>query len=117
MSYGNYPPLAAVKKVLVVKLRHHGDVLLTSPVFSFLKTKLPHATIDGLIYQETAPMLEGHSAINKLHLYDKKWKKFSFFKRWKEEIALLLRIRKEKYDLVINLTEVDRGAIAAWVSG
>ncbi len=117
MSYGNYPSLTGVKKILVIKLRHHGDVLLSSPVFSFLKTQLPHATIDGLIYQETALMLEGHPAIYQLHLYDKKWKKLSFFKRWKEELALLLRLRREKYDLVINLTEGDRGAIAARASG
>lgn len=117
MSYGNYPSLDGVKKVLVIKLRHHGDVLLSSPVFSFLKSKLAYATIDGLIYQETAPMLEGHPAIHQLHLYDKKWKKQSFFKRWKEELTLLLRLRRERYDLVINLTEGDRGAIAAWVSG
>ena len=25
---------AALKRVLVIKLRHHGDVLLTSPVFT-----------------------------------------------------------------------------------
>lgn len=117
MGYGNYPDLSSVKRVLVIKLRHHGDVLLSSPVFSFLKAQLPDATIDGLIYQETAPMLEGHPAISKLHLYDKKWKNQSFFKRWKEELSLLLRIRREQYDIVINLTEGDRGAIAARVSG
>lgn len=117
MSYGNYPDLSQVKKILVVKLRHHGDVLLTSPLFSYLKSHLPDSVIDALIYQETAPMLEGHPAIQTLHLYDKKWKKLSFFKRWKEEIGLLRKIRKEAYDLVINLTEGDRGAIVSVVSG
>lgn len=117
MSYGNYPNLQRVKKILVVKLRHHGDVLLTSPVFSYLKAQLPQAEIDALIYQETAPMLEGHPSIRLLHLYDKKWKQRSFFGRWKQELLLLQNIRKEKYDLVINLTEGDRGAIVALVSG
>ncbi|MBP7074217.1 MAG: putative lipopolysaccharide heptosyltransferase III [Rhabdochlamydiaceae bacterium] len=117
MNYGNYPDLSRVKKALIIKLRHHGDVLLTSPVFSYLKSQLPEAAIDALIYQETAPMLEGHPAIRKLHLYDKKWKKQSFFKRWKEELSLLKTVRKEKYDLVINLTEGDRGAVLSLVSG
>ena len=61
-------------------------------------------------------MLEGHPSIRSLLLYDKKWKKQSFFKRWKEELGLLRRIRKEGYDLVINLTEGDRGAIASMAS-
>ncbi len=117
MNYGNYPDLSNLKKILIVKLRHHGDVLLTSPVFSYLKSQLPDASIDALIYQETAPMLEGYPAIRTLHLYDKKWKKKFFLSRWKEEINLLQRIRKERYDLVINLTEGDRGALVALVSG
>lgn len=117
MGYGNYPNLSGVKKALVIKLRHHGDVLLTSPVFSFLKSEIPGATVDALIYQETAPMLEGHPAISKLHLYDKNWKKGSFFHRWKNELKLLKQIRKEGYDLVINLTEGDRGAIVSLASG
>lgn len=117
MSYGNYPDLTRVSKILVIKLRHHGDVLLSSPVFSCLKARLPEATIDGLVYHETAPMLEGHPSIRRLHFYDKQWKKHPLFKRWKEELALLRKIRQEKYDLVINLTEGDRGAIVAWASG
>ena len=117
MSYGNYPNLQDVKKILVIKLRHHGDVLLTTPVFSYLKSQLPEVQIDALIYRETAPMLEGHPAIRHLHLYDKGWKKNSIFKRYREEFSLLRKIRREKYDMVINLTEGDRGAIVALVSG
>ncbi|MGH2613124.1 MAG: putative lipopolysaccharide heptosyltransferase III, partial [Rhabdochlamydiaceae bacterium] len=117
MSYGNYPNLSQVKKILVIKLRHHGDVLLTTPLFSYLRSQLPTATIDALIYQETAPMLEGHPAIQNLYLYDKKWKEQPFFKRWKEELGLLKKIRHEGYDLVFNLTEGDRGAIVSLASG
>lgn len=117
MTYGNYPDLKLVRKVLVVKMRHHGDVLLTSPVFSNLKNVLPDAQVDAFIYQDTLPMLEGHSAISKYFLYDRGWKKLGFLGKLRKEISLLRQIRKEKYDLVINLTEGDRGAIAALVSG
>ncbi|WJW86163.1 hypothetical protein QVH39_00540 [Enterobacter pseudoroggenkampii] len=30
------------KRVLIIKLRHHGDVLLTSPVFTVLKKNWPN---------------------------------------------------------------------------
>ncbi len=113
MSYGNYPDLRGVSKILVIKMRHHGDVLLTSPLFSVLKKALPEAAIDAYIYEDTLPMLEGHPGIHSFFLYDRKWKKLSFFKKIGKELALLLKLRKEKYDLVINLTEGDRGAIAA----
>jgi len=117
MAYGNYPDLKNVKRVLVIKMRHHGDVLLTSPLFSQLKKQIPQAEIDAFLYADTLPMLEGHPAICDFLLYDKRWKKRAFLYKMSKEIALFLKIRRKKYDLVINLTEGDRGAIAARISG
>lgn len=105
-----------IQKVLVAKLRHHGDVLLSSPVFSVLKERFPHLGIDAYIHSETLPMLEGHPAISSFLLNDKRWKQLPTWKRYLEEMKLLRKIRKKGYDLVINLTEGDRGAIAAKVS-
>ncbi len=116
MTYGNYPDLSSVKRVLVVKLRHLGDVLLTTPVFDALKRAMPDAKIDAYVYEDAKPMLEGHPAISSLIGYDRLIKKSSLRKRILYEISLLRRFRKEKYDLVINLTEGDRGALIAFVS-
>ncbi len=117
MTYGNYPDLSLVKRALVIKMRHHGDVLLTSPLFTNLKKRIPQAQIDAFIYKDTLPMLEGHPAISEYLLYDRGWKKLPFFKKICKEAGLLRAIRSNKYDLVINLTEGDRGAIAALISG
>jgi heptosyltransferase-3 len=117
MTYGNYPDLSKVRRALVIKLRHHGDVLLTSPLFSNLKKAIPHAGIDAFVYEDTWPMLQGHPAIADYLLYDRSWKRLSSFKKLVKEIALLKQIRARGYDLVINLTEGDRGAIASLVSG
>lgn len=91
-------------------------MFLSSPVFSVLKKRYPHLEIDAYIYDETLPMLEGHPAIANFLLYDKKWKKLPSYRRFFEEWKILRRIRNGRYDLVINLTEGDRGAIAAKVS-
>lgn len=117
MTYGNYPDLKGVRRALVIKMRHHGDVLLTSALFSNLKKAIPDAQIDAFIYKDTLPMLEGHPDIAGYLLYDRDWKKLSVFKKIVKEIELLKLIRTKQYDLVINLTEGDRGAIAAMVSG
>lgn len=102
------------KKILVAKLRHHGDVLLSSPVFTLLKKHYPSASIDAYLYKETYPMLEEHPAIDGFILYDKKKK--SPLKKLFYEMKILWTIRRKKYDLVINLTEGDRGALAAKIS-
>jgi heptosyltransferase-3 len=117
MAYGDYPDLNGVKKVLVVKMRHLGDVLLTAPVFSALKKRFPSAQVDAYIYEEARPMLEGHPGINRLIGYDRKWKKLGFLGRLRKEWALLWQLWREGYDLVLNLTEGDRGALVAKVSG
>ncbi|HSX25956.1 MAG TPA: putative lipopolysaccharide heptosyltransferase III [Chlamydiales bacterium] len=116
MTYGEAPALGGVKKILVVKLRQLGDVLLSGPVFGALRKAMPEAQIDAYIYSEAAAMLEGHPGVDRLIVYDRGWKKLGFWRRLQKEWAVLRQIRAEGYDLVINLTEGDRGVIAAKAS-
>jgi len=110
-------PLHEVRRVLVIKLRHHGDVLLTAPVLHALKARAPHCEIDTLVYQETAPMLQGHPAIAQLHGIDRNWKKLGPLGQAAAEIGLLRRLRARKYDLVLHLTDHPRGAWIARLTG
>lgn len=98
-------------------MRNHGDVLLSGPVFSVLKNRLPQSTVDAYIRQESLPLLKGRKDIDGFLLYDKKEKKGGFFKKLSYELSLLKEIRKNRYDLIIHLTEGDRGAIATRISG
>ncbi|MGN6847668.1 putative lipopolysaccharide heptosyltransferase III, partial [Neisseria sp. P0021.S005] len=41
--------LAQPKRILIIKLRHHGDVLLSTPVVDALKTRFPDCEIDMLV--------------------------------------------------------------------
>ena len=61
-----------LSRVLVVKLRHHGDVLLSAPVFSVLKQRAPQVEIDALVYEDTREMLSGHPAIARIHGIDRR---------------------------------------------
>ncbi len=98
-------------RVLVVKLRHHGDVLLTSPLFSVLKNHHPHLELDALVYQETEEMLSLHPAISQLHTVDRNWKRRGLGYQIAQEWALLRSLRARRYDLLILLTEQWRGAL------
>ena len=73
--------LGLVHRALVTKLRHHGDVLLASPVFTVLGRAAPAAEIDALVYAETAAMLAGHPAIAQTHVIDRDWKRQGFVRQ------------------------------------
>ncbi|MBS1189856.1 MAG: putative Lipopolysaccharide heptosyltransferase [Rhodocyclaceae bacterium] len=103
-------PLDQVRRVLVIKLRHHGDVLLSSPVFSVLKKYAPQARIDALVYADTAPMLTLHPAISEVHLVDRDWKKLGLLGQLRAEGRLFSTLRAARYDLIVHLTEHWRGA-------
>ena len=102
--------LSTIKRVLVIKLRHHGDVLLTSPVFSVLKNHAPHLEIDALVYQDTIEMLALHPAISQVHGIDRKWKSSGLLVQTAAEWRLLSALRDRSYDLLIHLTDHPRGA-------
>ncbi len=101
---------AGVRRVLVTKLRHHGDVLLTSPVFSALKAHAPHVEIDALVYRETSPMLINHPSISAVHTIDRDWKRQGLSTQARGEWRLLAALRARKFDLLVHLTEHPRGA-------
>lgn len=102
--------LTTVKRALVVKLRHHGDVLLASPVFSTLKTHAPQLKIDALVYADTRDMLALHPAVDEVLCIDRGWKSAGFMTRLAAEWQLLSRLRRKRYDLLIHLSEHPRGA-------
>jgi heptosyltransferase-3 len=102
--------LSQIKRVLVIKLRHHGDVLLASPVLSVLKNQAPHLEIDALVYRDTREMLSLHPALSELHAIDRNWKKLGPLGQLKAEWGLLKQLKARRYDLVLHLTEHKRGA-------
>lgn len=103
-------PLGECGRALVVKLRHHGDVLLASPVLSVLKAQAPHLEVDALVYDDTAPMLEGHPALAELHTIGRKWRSAGLIDQLGHERTLLTALRRRRYDLLVHLTEHPRGA-------
>ncbi|MDO8787299.1 MAG: putative lipopolysaccharide heptosyltransferase III [Sulfuritalea sp.] len=101
---------AKLRRVLVTKLRHHGDVLLATPVISMLKRMAPQCEVDALVYADTAPMLEGHPALAQLHLIDRNWKRQGLLPQAAAEWQLISALRARHYDLVLHLSVHTRGA-------
>jgi len=102
--------LTGLKRALVIQLRHHGDVLLASPVFTVLKNHAPSLEVDALVYAETRDMLDLHPAISQVHVVDRRWKELVAPVRFAREWRLHSALRARGYDLVVHLSEHPRGA-------
>jgi heptosyltransferase-3 len=110
-------PLVGIARALVVKLRHHGDVLLATPVLGVLEARAPRMEIDALVYDDTAPMLEGHPSIARLHLVGRNWRNEPLASRMALEQRLFAALRARRYDLLVHLSEHPRGAWLARLLG
>jgi len=85
-----------IRKILVVTLSNLGDVVLTLPVFQSLTEAFPKAEIHTVVGAKAAEIFEGDDRIKKVIRYDKR---VSFF----EKIRFIARIRKGRYDLIVDL--------------
>ncbi len=104
-------------KILVMKFRNIGDVLLVTPLLSNLKRAYPKAKIDVALNKGTEDMITLNPNINDVIIYDReKIKSFKGIKRVWEEIKFGLNIRAKKYDMIINTTKGDRGTQLAFIS-
>lgn len=99
-------------KILIIKLRNIGDVLLITPLFENLKAHFPNCQIDCLVNSNTKDILP-REPINKILTLDKKGSKLE---RLKRELTLLKDIKNAKYDIVLGLTNGDRTAFLSFIS-
>lgn len=106
-----------IQRVLIIKLRHHGDTLLITPVINTLKANFPNAEVDVLINKETKPMIENFSSIHHIFVLDKEWKKEGKGARLCHEWRLLTDLRRRDYDVVINLADQWNSAIITRFTG
>jgi len=105
-------------EILIIKFRNIGDVLLSTPLISNLKNIYPGSVIDFALNKGCEDMVSDNPNINNIIIYDRpRIKKLSLLSQLKEEIRFTRNIRNNHYDMVINLTEGDRGAQLAFLSG
>lgn len=105
-------------KILLLKFRHIGDVLLSTPLIENLARHFPHAKIDYALNRDCAEMIARNPRIRNVITYDReKIKRQNFTARIASELRFAMQLRRARYDLVISLTEGDRSAALALFCG
>jgi len=100
----------SLRRVLVVKLRHHGDVLLTSPVFSVAGRPRAASRDRRPGVRRHARHAGRHPAVSRIHTIDREWKRQGLLLQMRREAALLSQLRERRYQLIVHLTDHWRGA-------
>jgi heptosyltransferase-3 len=106
-----------IRSILVIKLRHIGDVLLTAPVFRALRATFPEARLAALVNGGTEDVLKDNPFIDEIIVFDRSIKKKGFLGRSLSELALLADIRSRRFDMTVDLTSGDRPALISLLSG
>ena len=98
------------RRILIIKLQHFGDVLLTTPLITSLKLNYPNVLIDILVYDGTDAMILKNDLVNNIYTIKRGAKK-GVFAKFQTEKTLFKVLKKNDYDLVLTLSMQWRNAI------
>ncbi|HEX3079927.1 MAG TPA: glycosyltransferase family 9 protein [Puia sp.] len=86
-----------MQKFLIIQTAFIGDVVLATGLIEKLHNYFPDAEIDFLLRKGNEQLLTGHPFLHEILIWDKKQNK------QRNLLRMLQRIRKNKYDKVINV--------------
>lgn len=99
--------LGKLKKILIIKLDHIGDVLFTIPAIKALKERLPWVRITMVVGSWSKEAIKNCPYVDEILIFDAYWfRRDTAGRRIKEDFyncfKFLRLLRKKKYDLAIN---------------
>jgi len=98
-----------MNNILIIKLRYIGDVLLATPVLRALHERFPEARLTVAVNRGTEEVLKWNPDVQEVLVVEKGG--------LSEQLRFLLDVRRRRFDAVIELTDGDRAAILAGLSG
>ncbi len=104
-------PTPSHKRILVIKLKQPGDVLVSTPVIAALKAAWPESHLTYLVPKGTEDMVSGHPGLNGLLVVDRRGQ------TWGQALRFIRDLRRQRFDLVLELSGGDRGAFYSLLTG
>jgi heptosyltransferase-3 len=104
------PPAPAPQRILCIKLKHIGDVLLMTPALRALRRAWPASAIAALVPRGTEDVLTGNPDLTAILTFDRA-------AGWAGSRRTLRTLRCYAPDLVLEMGQGDREAVLGWLSG
>lgn len=93
-------------KILIIRLRRIGDVVMTTPALTLLKQHFPKARLTYLVEEPYRRLVEGHPGLDRVIAIPPK-------QRFKDFVRLIREVRREGYDILLDL---HGGPRASWIT-
>jgi heptosyltransferase-1 len=102
-------------RVLIVKLSSLGDVVHAMPVVHDIRAAFPDALVDWVVEPGFAPLLRRVDGLHEviecpLRRWSRAWWRASTWREWR---AFRARLRRERYDAVLDLQGLTKSALIA----
>lgn len=106
--------ISGINRILIIQLGDIGDVVLTTPTIRAVKEAFPAARVSVMVRRPFGSLLQ---ADPNLHEVVEATKSHGLsFRNLRDHIAFARRLRRARYDLVIDLRTGDRGAIYSFLT-
>jgi len=100
----------SIKKILLIRLRRIGDIMMTTPAATILRDAFPDAQITYIVESPYKDLVQGHSLFDQVLVLPRG------LNRW-EFLQFVRRIRKEDYDVVIDFHGGPKASLMSFFSG
>ncbi len=100
-------------KILLVRLRLIGDVVFTTPAIRALRRHYPDAHITYVVEEEAAPVVRANPHLDEVIIVSSPHAPG----RLRADLAVIRRLRRERYDLAIDFHGGPRSSLLTWASG
>lgn len=104
------PGMVAPERILVIKLRYLGDVLLSTPVLAGLRAVFPKVHLSMLVNPGTEAMIATNPHLDEVLIAERAGSPL-------RQLGFAAALRRRRFDLVLDLTDGDRAAILSRLTG
>ncbi len=112
--------LSSLERVLILRLSSIGDVIHALPVASALKGAFPHLHLTWVVEEMSSEIVRLNAQVDRVIVLPRsRWKqgRTSNPQVWKEYIQFLVSLRRERFDLSLDLQGYAKSGLMALASG
>ncbi len=105
------------RRIALIKPSALGDVIHSLPVLGTLRARFPDAHIAWIVNRAYQPLLDGHPCLTQTIPFDRGAMKGGVGTATRASLAFARRLRREHFDLVIDLQGLARSALMTLATG